>query len=54
MLKILLLLFRFAVEIQPTGEVSEYTASLTRKMLKDGKDRITAVKLSLKAEGEVL
>ncbi|XP_020787230.2 LOW QUALITY PROTEIN: apolipoprotein B-100 [Boleophthalmus pectinirostris] len=42
---------RFAIEIQPTGEVSEYVASLTREMLKEGKDRVTALKISLKAEG---
>ncbi|XP_072314359.1 apolipoprotein B-100 [Eucyclogobius newberryi] len=42
---------RFALEIQPTGEVSEYVASLSRETLKDGQDRVTALKLSLKAEG---
>uniref|UniRef100_A0A3B4ALQ0 Vitellinogen open beta-sheet domain-containing protein n=1 Tax=Periophthalmus magnuspinnatus TaxID=409849 RepID=A0A3B4ALQ0_9GOBI len=44
---------RFAIEIEPTGEVSEYVASLTREMLREGKDRVTALKLSLRAEAEL-
>ncbi|KAK7904472.1 hypothetical protein WMY93_017079 [Mugilogobius chulae] len=43
---------RFAIEIQPTGEVSEYVASLTREMIKEGKDRVTSLKLSLKPEDD--
>ncbi|CAL8271230.1 unnamed protein product [Merluccius merluccius] len=45
---------RFAIEIQPTGEVSEYTATLTGETLHEGKDgrhKVDSLKLSLKAEG---
>ncbi|XP_042356872.1 apolipoprotein B-100 isoform X2 [Plectropomus leopardus] len=44
----------FAVEIQPTGEVSEYTATITDETLREGKKgrrRVDCLKLSLKAEG---
>ena len=43
-----------AIEIQPTGEVSEYTATLTGETLREGKDgrhKVDSLKLSLKAEG---
>ncbi|XP_059209033.1 apolipoprotein B-100 isoform X2 [Centropristis striata] len=46
---------RFAVEIQPTGEVSEYTATITGGTLSEGKrghHRVDYVKLTLKAEGD--
>ncbi|KAI1895133.1 hypothetical protein AGOR_G00103160 [Albula goreensis] len=45
---------RFAVEIQPTGEVTEYTASLSYELLREGKEgrqKVDSVKLALKAEG---
>uniref|UniRef100_A0AAV2JEF2 Vitellinogen open beta-sheet domain-containing protein n=1 Tax=Knipowitschia caucasica TaxID=637954 RepID=A0AAV2JEF2_KNICA len=42
---------RFAVEIQSMGDVSEYVASLSREMFKEGNERVTALKLSVKAEG---
>ncbi|XP_036398917.1 apolipoprotein B-100 isoform X2 [Megalops cyprinoides] len=45
---------RFALEIQPTGEVTEYTAALTYELLREGKEgrqKVDAVKLVLKAEG---
>ncbi|XP_056447304.1 apolipoprotein B-100 isoform X2 [Gadus chalcogrammus] len=45
---------RFAIEIQPTGEVSEYIATLTGETLREGKDgrhKVDSLKLSLKAEG---
>lgn len=48
------LLSRFAVEIQPTGEVSEYTATITDETLREGKKgrhKIESLKLTLKAEG---
>lgn len=50
----LLYLLRFAVEIQPTGEVSEYTATITDETLREGKKgrhKIESLKLTLKAEG---
>ncbi|XP_051252201.1 apolipoprotein B-100 [Dicentrarchus labrax] len=46
---------RFAVEIQPTGEVSEYTATITDETLKEGKKgrhKVETLKLTLKAEGD--
>ncbi|KAG7265390.1 hypothetical protein CRUP_011096, partial [Coryphaenoides rupestris] len=45
---------KFAIEIQPTGEVSEYTATLTGETLREGKEgrhKVDSLKLSLKAEG---
>ncbi|XP_062864093.1 apolipoprotein B-100 [Trichomycterus rosablanca] len=45
---------RFAVELQPTGEVSEYTAALTYELLREGKEgrhKVDSLVLSLKAEG---
>uniref|UniRef100_A0AAQ6ITG2 Vitellogenin domain-containing protein n=1 Tax=Anabas testudineus TaxID=64144 RepID=A0AAQ6ITG2_ANATE len=46
---------RFAVEIQPTGEVSEYTATITDETLREGKKgrhKIESLRLTLKAEGD--
>ncbi|XP_073338944.1 apolipoprotein B-100 isoform X2 [Pagrus major] len=46
---------RFAVEIQPTGEVSEYTATITGETLREGKKgrhKVESLKLTLKAEGD--
>ncbi|XP_070698840.1 apolipoprotein B-100 [Pempheris klunzingeri] len=46
---------RFAVEIQPTGKVSEYTATITDETSREGRRswlRIDALKLTLKAEGD--
>uniref|UniRef100_UPI003AAA740B apolipoprotein B-100 n=1 Tax=Centroberyx gerrardi TaxID=166262 RepID=UPI003AAA740B len=45
---------RFAVEIQPTGEVSEYTATITGETLREGREgrhKVDSLKLTLKAEG---
>ena len=45
---------RFAVEIQPTGEVSEYTATITGETLREGKKghhKVDTLKLTVKAEG---
>ncbi|XP_075304075.1 apolipoprotein B-100 [Odontesthes bonariensis] len=45
----------FAVEIQPTGKVSEYTATLTDETLREGKrgrHKVDSLKLTLRAEGE--
>lgn len=45
---------RFAIEIQPTGEISEYTATITSETLRDGKKgrhKVETLKLTLKAEG---
>ncbi|KAM6969587.1 apolipoprotein B-100 [Tautogolabrus adspersus] len=46
---------KFAVEIQPTGEVSEYTATITQETLREGKkgrNKVEHLKLTLKAEGD--
>uniref|UniRef100_A0A8C2XEB4 Apolipoprotein B n=1 Tax=Cyclopterus lumpus TaxID=8103 RepID=A0A8C2XEB4_CYCLU len=46
---------RFAFEIQPTGEVSEYTATITNGMLREGKKgrhKVDSLKLTLRAEGD--
>ncbi|XP_071327155.1 apolipoprotein B-100 isoform X2 [Trachinotus anak] len=45
----------FAVEIQPTGEISEYTATITDETLREGKKghhKVHSLKLTLKAEGD--
>lgn len=45
------------VELQPTGEVTEYSASLTDETLKEGKKgrhRVLSFKITLRAEGNVL
>ncbi|XP_067470643.1 apolipoprotein B-100 [Thunnus thynnus] len=45
----------FAVEIQPTGEISEYTATMTSETLREGKEgrhKVDSLKLTLKAEGD--
>lgn len=42
------------VELQPTGEVTEYSASLTDETLKEGKKgrhRVLSFKITLRAEG---
>lgn len=44
---------RFALEIQPTGEVSEYTATITDVTLR-GRHKVESLKLTLKAEGTVV
>ncbi|KAJ3613847.1 hypothetical protein NHX12_020092 [Muraenolepis orangiensis] len=45
---------RLAIEIQPTGDVSEYTATFTQETRHEGKDgrhKVETLKLSLRAEG---
>ncbi|XP_064159415.1 apolipoprotein B-100 isoform X1 [Anguilla rostrata] len=45
---------RFAVELQPTGEVTEYTATVAYAVLKEGKEgrqKVDTVQLTLRAEG---
>lgn len=45
---------RFGVEIQPTGTVSEYTATITDETLREGKKgrhKVESLKLTLRAEG---
>lgn len=45
---------RFAVDIKPTKEVSEYTATIAYKLLSEGKDghqKVDSLKLALRAEG---
>lgn len=49
--------FRFAVEIQPTGTVSEYTATIADEMVREGKrgrHKVETLKLILKAEGNAI
>lgn len=49
--------FRFAVEIQPTGTVSEYTATITDETVREGKrgrHKVETLKLTLKAEGNTI
>ncbi|KAG7508735.1 apolipoprotein B-100-like [Solea senegalensis] len=44
----------FAVDIQPTNEVSEYTATIAYKLLSEGKDgrqKVDSLKMALRAEG---
>uniref|UniRef100_A0A3B5BD93 Apolipoprotein B-100-like n=1 Tax=Stegastes partitus TaxID=144197 RepID=A0A3B5BD93_9TELE len=46
---------KFAIEIQPTGKVSEYTATITDETLREGKKgrhKVETLKLTLRAEGE--
>lgn len=45
---------RFAIEVQPTGEVTEYTATITYDLLaegKEGRQKVDLIELALKAEG---
>lgn len=48
---------RFAVDIKPTKEVSEYTATIAYKLLSEGKDgrqKVDSLKMTLKAEGMII
>ncbi|XP_077408246.1 apolipoprotein Bb, tandem duplicate 1 [Vanacampus margaritifer] len=45
---------KFALELHPTGDVTEYTATLAYELLKegdDGRQKVDSVKLVLRAEG---
>ncbi|CAB1335350.1 unnamed protein product [Coregonus sp. 'balchen'] len=45
---------RLALEIQPTGEVTEYTAAITSETLREGKEgrqKVDSLKLTLRASG---
>ncbi|XP_012691026.2 apolipoprotein B-100-like [Clupea harengus] len=45
---------KFAIEVQPTGEVTEYTATITYDLLaegKEGRQKVDLIELALKAEG---
>lgn len=45
------------MEIQPTGDISEYTASFTSETLREGKrgrNKVQSLKLTLKAEGTII
>lgn len=47
-------LHRFAVELHPTGEVTEYTATLAYELLREGeegKQKVDALKFILRTEG---
>lgn len=44
------------MELQPTGEVSEYTATIAYELLREGDDgrhKVDSVKFILKAEGNL-
>ncbi|KAJ3607019.1 hypothetical protein NHX12_026534 [Muraenolepis orangiensis] len=46
---------KFAVEIHPTGDVNEYTATIAYELLKEGEEgrqKVDAVKMVLRAEGD--
>lgn len=52
--KLSCLLLRFVVDIRPTEEVSEYTASMAYKVLVEGRDdqqTVDTLKFALRAEG---
>lgn len=45
---------RFVVDIKPSKEVSEYTATIAYELLSEGKDsrqKVDSLKLALRAEG---
>ncbi|XP_048841544.1 apolipoprotein B-100-like [Brienomyrus brachyistius] len=45
---------KFAVEVHPTGEITEYTAAITYETVKEGKEgqhKVDTLKMTLKAEG---
>lgn len=47
---------RFSVELQPTGEVTEYTATVAYELLREGEEgrqKVDSVKFVLKAEGRI-
>lgn len=49
--------FRFAIEIHPTGKVSEYTATITDETLREGKrgrNKVESLKLTIRTEGTVV
>lgn len=44
------------MDIKPSGEISEYTATITYKLLSEGKDgrqKVDSVILALRAEGMI-
>lgn len=47
---------RFVVELRPTGEVTEYTATVAYELLREGEEgrqKVDSVKFILRAEGNV-
>lgn len=45
---------RFALELHPTGEITEYTATVAYELLKEGdkgQQKTDVVKFTLRAEG---
>lgn len=47
---------RFVVELNPTGDVTEYTATVAYELLKEGEEgrqKVDSVKFILRAEGSV-
>ena len=50
-----LILPRLSVELHPTGEVSEYSATIAYELLMEGEEgnqKVDAVKMVLRAEGK--
>lgn len=48
---------RFALDISPTEQVSEYTATIAYKLLNEGKDgrqKVDSLKMILRAEGKCI
>lgn len=46
---------RFVMELKPTGDVTEYTATLAYELLKEGdegRQKVDSVKFVLRAEGK--
>ena len=47
---------RFAVELHPTGEITEYTATIAYELLREGEEgrqKVDSVKLIVRAEGKL-
>lgn len=50
-------MYRLVMELRPTGDVTEYTATVAYELLKEGEDgrqKVDSVKFILRAEGNVL
>jgi len=43
---------RFAVDIKPTKEVSEYTATIAYELLSEEEEKVDSLKMILSAEGK--
>lgn len=45
-------IFRYELELQPTGEVEQYSASATYNLQKEGKARVDTLEFVAQAEGK--